>query len=95
MQNSHSGMERDSLCVCVCVLVCSGTRAHASLDMQSDSLVLSEGSASIWPCPVSPAAAFQQQFVAGANMCSITAHSLRPAISTQEDQGEYREALLC
>lgn len=92
MQNSHSGMERDSLCVCVCVLVCSGTRAHASLDMQSGSLVLSEGSASR---PVSPAAAFQQQFVAGANMCSITAHSLRPAISTQEDQGAYREALLC
>lgn len=83
------------LFVCVCVLVCSGTRAHASLDMQSGSLVLSEGSASIWPCPVSPAAVFQQQFVAGANMCSITAHSLRPAISTQEDQGEYREALLC
>lgn len=94
MQNSHGGMERDSLCVCVCVSVLRHS-CTCLLDMQSGSLVLSEGSASIWPCPVSPAAAFQQQFVAGANMCSITAHSLRPAISTQEDQGEYREALLC
>ncbi len=84
--------------VCVCeilyVCVCSGPLAHASLDMQSVSLVLSERSPSIWPRPVSPAAVFRQQFVAGANMCSITVYSLCPSLSSWEDHGEQREALL-
>lgn len=44
--------------------------------MQSGSLVLSKGSPSIWPSPVSPAAVFQQQFVAGANMRFITTRSI-------------------
>lgn len=83
----------DSLCVRQCV--CPRAHAHASLDMQSGSLVLSEGSPSIWPSPVSPAAVFQQQFVAGANMRSITAHSLSPAMSRPPDWGEQWEAQLC
>lgn len=54
-------------------LCVSKSRAYASLVMQSASFVLSEASLSIWPNPVSPAATFQQQLVAGANIRSITA----------------------
>jgi len=66
MQNNPS---RIALCLCLCVCA----HAHASLDMQSGSPVLSERSASIWINPVGPAAMLQQQFIAGANMRSVTA----------------------
>lgn len=56
-------------------LCVSKAPAYASLVMQSASLVLSEASPSIWPNPVSPAAMFRQQFVAGANIHSIAALS--------------------
>lgn len=79
----------DTVWLCECV--CSGFHVHASLDLKSGSLVFREGS--IWLLPVSPAVAFQQ--FSGVNVCSITAHPLFSAISSQKDQGERNKRMTC
>lgn len=61
---------RYSVTLWVCVR--SGVHVLASLDFKSGSLVVREGSSSVWLLPVSPAVVFQQ--LSGVNMCSITAH---------------------
>lgn len=63
---------RYSVTLWVCVR--SGVHVLASLDFKSGSLVVREGSSSVWLLPVSPTVVFQQ--LSGVNMCSITAHPL-------------------
>lgn len=87
IQNNHCEMQCDSWlceCVCNCTRVCPGAHAHASLDMQSGSLVLSEGFSSIWPRPVSPAVAFQQQFQGQTCAPSLHTHAAKKTRESKE-----------
>lgn len=66
--------------------------AHSSLDVQSGSLVLSEGSPSIWPSPVLPAAVFQPTVRCGGKH-ALHHRALYPLLGAARQTGESNEKL--